>query len=65
MNQFVRGAGRATGSARPLAEGLHVEPGYELALAAVLGPRLTAGVVRTWRPGSASSTRRARTGRAC
>ena len=32
-------------AARPLAERLHVEAGYELALAAVLGPRLTAAVV--------------------
>ena len=45
VNQFVRGAASAPGDARPLAESLHVEPGYELALAAVLGPRLTAGVV--------------------
>ena len=58
VNQFVRGAGgsRAAGGrdadggpdadpARTLAERLHVEPGFELALAAVLGPRLTAGVV--------------------
>jgi chromosome segregation protein len=61
VNQFVRGAGalpgagaaRASGSgadgasaeARTLAERLHVEPGFELALAAVLGPRLTAAVV--------------------
>jgi chromosome segregation protein len=54
VNQFVRGAGgtqaagaREDGSAGPqtLAERLHVEPGYELALAAVLGPRLTASVV--------------------
>ena len=44
VNQFVRGAA-SPGDARPLAESLHVEPGYELALAAVLGPRLTAGVV--------------------
>jgi len=44
VNQFVRGAGgRAEGAS--LAERLHVEPGYELALAAVLGPRLTASVV--------------------
>ena len=47
----ARGAGAASGAApdadaaRPLAERLHVEPGYELALAAVLGPRLTAAVV--------------------
>jgi chromosome segregation protein len=59
VNQFVRGAGgsRAVAggrdadggpdadSGRTLAERLHVEPGYELALAAVLGPRLTASVV--------------------
>ena len=38
------GRGQAAG-AQPLAERLHVEPGYELALAAVLGPRLTATVV--------------------
>ena len=44
LNQFVRGAGGLR-AARPLAERLHVESGYELALAAVLGPRLTAAVV--------------------
>jgi chromosome segregation protein len=43
VNQFVRGSGASHGT--PLAERLHVEPGYELALAAVLGPRLTAAVV--------------------
>jgi chromosome segregation protein len=47
VNQFVRSAGSAApeGDAPPLAERLHVESGYELALAAVLGPRLTAAVV--------------------
>jgi chromosome segregation protein len=50
VNQFVRGAGASPGAdaaagTRSLAERLHVEPGYELALAAVLGPRLTAAVV--------------------
>ena len=46
VNQFVRGAAGGDGAAgQPLAERLHVEPGYELALAAVLGPRLTATVV--------------------
>ncbi|HYN90474.1 MAG TPA: AAA family ATPase [Thermoleophilaceae bacterium] len=45
VNQFVRGAAASSGEARPLAERLHVENGYELALAAVLGPRLTAAVV--------------------
>jgi len=44
VNQFVRGAGgRSDGT--PLAERLHVEPGYELALAAALGSRLMAAVV--------------------
>ncbi len=42
-HQFVRTA--APAGARVLAEGLHVEPGYELALAATLGPRLSASVV--------------------
>jgi chromosome segregation protein len=44
-NRFVSGVAGPSGGARPLAEQLHVEPGYELALAAALGPRLTAGVV--------------------
>jgi chromosome segregation protein len=42
-NRFVRSV--APAGARALAEGLHVEPGYELALAAALGPRLSASVV--------------------
>ncbi|HMJ94330.1 MAG TPA: hypothetical protein VK486_00645, partial [Thermoleophilaceae bacterium] len=45
VNQFVRGAPAGGSGAQPLAERLHVESGYELALAAVLGPRLTATVV--------------------
>src|SRR5215208_1013207 len=58
VNQFVRGAAALPGggaqagggmpagpAARPLVERLHVERGYEIALAAVLGPRLTAAVV--------------------
>jgi chromosome segregation protein len=44
VNQFVRGAA-PPGNTGTLAERLHVEPGYQLALAAVLGPRLTAAVV--------------------
>ena len=44
-NQFVRAARVLPDEADQLAEGLQVQPGYELALAAVLGPRLTAGVV--------------------
>jgi chromosome segregation protein len=51
VNQFVRGAGQAERGARPLAEGLGAERGYELALAAVLGPRLTAGVVADLKSG--------------
>jgi chromosome segregation protein len=51
VNQFVRGAGAADRGARPLAEGLGAERGYELALAAVLGPRLTAGVVEDLKSG--------------
>ena len=42
-NRFVRSA--APQGARALAEGLRVDPGYEQALAAALGPRLSAGVV--------------------
>ena len=45
VRHFVRGASALPGDVRPLAESLHVEAGYELALAAALGPRLTAGVV--------------------
>jgi chromosome segregation protein len=45
VNQFVRGSVGSPGDVKPLAERLHVESGYELALAAVLGPRLTAAVV--------------------
>jgi len=53
VTQFVRGAGAAPQGARPLAEGLNAERGYELALAAVLGPRLTAAVVDDLRSGQA------------
>ena len=45
VSQFLRGASTLPGDARPLAESLHVSPGYEAALAAALGSRLTAGVV--------------------
>ena len=44
VNQFLRGAA-APGDVTPLSERLTVAPGYELALAAVLGPRLSAGIV--------------------
>ena len=47
VNQFVRtAAGAGQGPSAPsLSEHLDVEPGYETAVAAVLGPRLRAGVV--------------------
>jgi chromosome segregation protein len=45
VNQFLSSAGGDGGDARVLAEDLGVEPGYEAALAAALGPRLRAGVV--------------------
>src|SRR4051812_38725940 len=45
VNQFLSRAAVAPGGARALAEDLGVEPGYELAVAAALGPLLTAGVV--------------------
>jgi chromosome segregation protein len=44
-NRFVSGVAGSWDGARPLAQELRVEPGYEPALAAVLGPRLTAGIV--------------------
>jgi chromosome segregation protein len=45
VNQYLRAAEGAPGGARALSEQLRVEPGYELALAAALGPHLGAGVV--------------------
>ena len=45
VNQFLRAAAAAPDGARTLAAELGVEPGYELAVAAALGPRLRAGVV--------------------
>ncbi len=45
VNQFLRSAGGAPGGARTLAQALDVDEGYELALAAALGPRLSAAMV--------------------
>jgi chromosome segregation protein len=45
VNQYLRTAGEALGGARALADSLTVEPGYEHAVAAVLGPLLSAGLV--------------------
>jgi chromosome segregation protein len=47
VNQFLRIAGGAPGGAVALTDQLSVEPGYELALAAALGPRAGAAVVDT------------------
>jgi chromosome segregation protein len=47
VNQYLRAAEGAPGGARALSEQLRVEPGYELALAAALGPCLGAGVVES------------------
>ncbi|MFN2617137.1 MAG: chromosome segregation SMC family protein [Thermoleophilaceae bacterium] len=52
VNQFLRGTG-VPSEARQVADGLHVEEGYELALAAALGPRLSAPVVEDVRAGQA------------
>ena len=44
LNQFLRTNAGAPGGAAALADDLRAEPGYELALAAALGPRLRAAV---------------------
>jgi len=44
VNQFLRAHAGAPGGAAALADALSAEPGYELALAAALGPRLRAAV---------------------
>ncbi len=53
VNQFLRLRAGAPGGARSLADDLKVEPGYELALAAVLGGRLRAGIARDLATGGA------------
>jgi len=44
VNQFLRAQAGAPGGASALADALRAEPGFELALAAALGPRLRAAV---------------------
>ena len=44
VNQFLRAQAGAPGGAPALADALSAEPGYELALAAALGPQLRAAV---------------------
>jgi chromosome segregation protein len=44
VNQFLRSHAGAPGGAPALADGIRAAPGYELALAAAIGPRLRAAV---------------------
>ena len=67
VNQFLRSHVGAPGGAPALADALRAEPGYELALAAALGPRLRAAVAveplrgrRAARPGGQGRRRCAR-----
>ena len=48
VNQFLRSHAGAPGGAPALADSLRAESGYELALAAALGPRLRAAVAGTF-----------------
>jgi len=62
-NAFLRAAaGAPGGGGRPLLDDLDVEPGYELALAAALGPRLRAEVVEDLAAGEAVLERAGRDG---
>jgi chromosome segregation protein len=47
VNQFLRTASSAPDGSATLAQSLDVAPGYELALAAALGPRLSAALVES------------------
>jgi chromosome segregation protein len=51
LNRLVRGAGEAPGGAPVLLEGLKAEAGFEQALSAALGARLTAAVVENMAAG--------------
>jgi chromosome segregation protein len=53
VNQFLRMQAGAPGGAASLADSLRASPGYELALAAVLGPRLRAAVASDLRSAGA------------
>ncbi|HEX6026520.1 MAG TPA: AAA family ATPase, partial [Solirubrobacter sp.] len=53
VNQFLRANAGAPGGAVALADTLSAEPGYELALAAALGPRLRAAVAPDLAAGAA------------
>jgi len=53
VNQFLRATTGAGAGVRVLADQVEVQPGYELALAAALGPRLNAAVVEDRSAGQA------------
>ncbi|HET9737457.1 MAG TPA: AAA family ATPase [Solirubrobacteraceae bacterium] len=53
LNQFLRSHAGAPGGAPALADDVSADPGYELALAAALGPRLRAAVVADLAEGGA------------
>jgi chromosome segregation protein len=53
LNQFLRSHAGAPGGAPALADDLSADPGYELALAAALGPRLRAAVASDLGEGAA------------
>ena len=53
VNQFLRSHAGAPGGAPALADDLHAEAGYELALAAVLGRRLRAAIAPDLKAGAA------------
>ena len=61
LNQFLRAHAGAPGGAAALADDLSADPGYELALAAVLGPRLRAAVAADLGEGSRCSIARGAT----
>ena len=62
LNQFLRAHAGAPGGAAALADDLSADPGYELALAAVLGPRLRAAVAADLGEGSRLLDRAGRDG---
>ena len=62
LNQFLRAHAGAPGGAPALADALGADPGYELALAAALGPRLRAAVAGDLATGAALLDRAGRDG---
>ena len=62
LNQFLRAHAGAPGGAPALADDLSAAPGYELALAAALGPRLRAAVAASLSEGASLLDRAGRDG---